>query len=285
MVKLENISTVEFIKRAETKGINNELYRYIYELLVAYDITDFQKLKDFLESKNPDLNNKHVLEILKDCLYGTTGRMYEANEMDKEIEIYTFDNYKKSNIDDKTLSITDKSNNGEVLLYNVPLLLYGRRKNVLRNLSIAEIKELLGHVEHFDFENAFTKIRSFGTKTGEKIVSSIDFYEQQVLRQAQETDEREINLFTVNKLQKDEIVAAEIKYIVEYLLDNAKELVWGNLTDTQKKRLMTAVLSNRGEQPQKDRIKLIDAISNYTTLSELEQGVIKKKVLNRFIVR
>ena len=31
--------------------------------------------------------------------------------------------------------------------------------------------------------------------------------------------------------------------------------------------------------------KIIDMISNYTTLSELKANVVKKKTLNRFIVR
>ena len=34
-----------------------------------------------------------------------------------------------------------------------------------------------------------------------------------------------------------------------------------------------------------DRRRLVNAISNYTTLSELEQGVVKKRTLNRFIVK
>ena len=150
---------------------------------------------------------------------------------------------------------------------------------------IAEIKELLGHIDYNDFQNTFTRIRSFGSATGQKVVDAIKFYEQQVLRQAAETEERGINLFMLNKKEKDEIVESEIKYIAEYLIDNAKTLVWGNLTDTQKQRIMSAVLSTKGEYTQQDKKALINAISNYTTLSELEQGVIKKKTLDRFIVR
>lgn len=46
-----------------------------------------------------------------------------------------------------------------------------------------------------------------------------------------------------------------------------------------------AVLSMRGEYVLRDRRKLIDTISNYTTLNELRDDVVKKKTLDRFIVR
>ena len=49
---------------------------------------------------------------------------------------------------------------------------------------------------------------------------------------------RGVNLFIVNKVRKQEFVSSQIKEIVEYLVDNANECVWGTLTDPQKLKLL-----------------------------------------------
>lgn len=284
MIKLENISTIEFLTRMQREGINNRFYRHIYEIMKKYNLDNFQKVKDFLDSNSIELNYELIREVMTEYLNYVKGKIDEANLIDKKPEIFTFETYNHSNIDDKTLKITDESNKGNVLLYADPLLTCGRRKNTLKRLSISEIKYLLSHLDDYNLENTLANIRSFGIGTCDRVVDMITLYEEQVLRQAKETEEREINLFTVNKSEKDEVVAEEIKYIAEYLVDNADELIWGELTDTAKKRIMSAILG-RSEQGRKNRQLLIDTISNYTTLSELEAGVIKKKTLNRFIVK
>jgi len=149
---------------------------------------------------------------------------------------------------------------------------------------------LLGKVVAFDRfsigENAF--VMHFDKITSEdalKIKNAINFYEQQVLRQALETDKKNINLFKLNKKAKDEIVKSELKEIVEYIIDNAYVCVFGELTSSQKKRMLTA-LSNPWNSENKIIINnIIDMISNYTTLKELKTGVIKQKTLDRFIIK
>lgn len=89
----------------------------------------------------------------------------------------------------------------------------------------------------------------------------------------------------LNKKEKEEIVESELKEIVEYLLDNAEQCVWGNLPSSKKIQMLRTIYATRGEQTLEDRKRLVNAISNYTTLSELEQGVVKKRTLDRFIVR
>lgn len=284
MIRLENISTIEFLTRMQREGINNRFYRHIYEIMKKYNLDNFQKVKDFLDSNSVELNYELIREVMTEYLNYVKEKIDEANLIEKKTEIFTFETYNHSNIDDKTLKITDESNKGNVLLYADPLLPCGRRKNILKRLTISEIKYLLNHLDDYNLENTLANIRSFGIGTCDKVVDMITLYEEQVLRQAKETEEREINLFTVNKTEKDEIVAEEIKYIAEYLVDNANELIWGELTDTAKKRIMSAILG-RSEQGRKNRQLLIDTISNYTTLSELEAGIIKKKTLNRFIVK
>ena len=71
--------------------------------------------------------------------------------------------------------------------------------------------------------------------------------------------------------------------VVLYLICNSNdEFVWGSLSDIQKRMLCSCALKHNS----RDKIvreHLIDIISNYTTLTELEKGVTKTRVLNRFI--
>ena len=49
--------------------------------------------------------------------------------------------------------------------------------------------------------------------------------------------------------------------------------------------MLEATITLRKEEHLKVRRCLVDMISNYTTLGELEEGIVKKRVLDRFIVR
>ena len=283
MIKLENVSTERLIGYVKRSSAHNQMLKYVYELLISYDVRDYQRLKKLLDSENPKFDS--VSGFLRDELLEVERDIKNANSLGLKPEIFTFDIYNGSLIEDNTLRITDQSNYGDVLLYTNPMERGGARINQLRYMSIDEIKHLASHLSSYKLQNAFTKRRNFGIDTVKRVVDRVNFYEQQVLRQASETDKRDINLFMLNKREKDEIVESQIKDIVDYLIDNAEECVWGNLPSTQKLRMMRAVLALRGENALEDKRRLINAISNYTTLSELEQDVIKKKTLDRFIVR
>lgn len=283
MIKLENVSTERLINSTKNLSLRSQIFKDAYGLLISYNIRDYQMLKDFLESKKLEFDS--VFEFLRDELMEVESDIENANSLGLKPEIFTFDIYNDSLIDDKTLRITDQSNKGDILLYTNPMERGGARINQLKYMSIDEIKHLASHLSSYKLQNAFTKRRNFGIDTVKRVVSRVNFYEQQVLRQASETDERDINLFMLNKREKDEIVESQIKDIALYFVDNALECVWGNLPSSQKLRMMRAVLAVRGENVLEDRRRLINAVSNYTTLSELEQDVIKKKTLDRFIVR
>ena len=69
-----------------------------------------------------------------------------------------------------------------------------------------------------------------------------------------------------------------------YLIYNTEErTIWGELTESQKKLYISSVINNKKRDTIiKDR--MIDIISNYTTLPELEKVVDgNRKVLKRFI--
>lgn len=283
MIQLEDISTYRlmgYVSREKDKDITK---KYVYELFVKYEITNYQKLKDLLNSNDPKV--KCVSEFLNNELYYVEREVKQADLLGLEPEVFTFETYQSANIDDETLKLTDEENQGNILLYSNPMIRGGARVNVLKYMTIADIKHLASHLSSYSLNNALTYKRNFGIDTVKRVVEMVKFYEQQVLRQAQETEEREINLFMLNKKAKTDIVESEIKDIVEYLVDNAEQCIWGNMSPSTKLRVLRAVFAVRGEQTLDDRRRLVNAISNYTTLSELEQGVVKKRTLDRFIIK
>jgi len=221
--------------------------------------------------------NAEIIEIVRDIEL--------ANISDSQPEIFTYDIYENSDINTEILKLTDRYNNGDVLLYSSPFVRGGARINKLKIMSIEEIKHLSGHLSGYNLKNALTIKRNFGIDTVKKVADCVKFYEEQVLRQASEMDINDGNLFMLNKKEKDEIVESQFKEIVEYILDNADVCVWGNLPSSQKILMIRTIFAVRGEQILQDRQRLINVISNYTTLSELEKGVVKNRTLDRFIVR
>ena len=282
MVKLEHVSTERIFNYAKNFKEKDMTAKTIYEVFVKYDIRDYQRLKDLLNSQKEEFQS--VSYFLKRRLYEVEMELKKKNELDVEPEIFTFQAYQNSNIDIETLKLTDRENNGNVLLYSCPTIKGGARINILKTLSIDEIKNLASHLNQYHFNNALSMKRNFGIDTVKRVADVVKFYEKQVLRQAKETEERDINLFLLNKDAKDEIVESQFKEIIEYLLDNAEQCIWGNLTSSKKIQMLRTINAIRGGILE-DRRRLVNAISNYTTLSELEQGVVKKRTLDRFIVK
>lgn len=271
MIKLENVSTNELIKN------NKEIWREeswnAYKVLVRNNIKDYKQLKEFLETTHPDLDIEGVRYYLSWELTFMERRINHANQLGKEPKLFTFD----ETIDDKRISITDERNKGKVLLTSSPLILHSGIE-AIRKLSISEIKHCLSHINSNSLRSEilnFIKI-----KEQEKLLNAIRFYDEQVIRQSLETEESDINLFFLNKKAKTEIVESQLTEIATYIVDTAKECIWGRLTNVQKKQIISAILTN---QDQKTRGSLINAISNYTTLKELEQGILKEQEIPEII--
>lgn len=284
MIRLENVSTKNLLDYYSRYGKKNELYQYIYNLLSIHNITNYQELKELIFSNSKELLESSVMIELMSELKRVELLIQSYDMCNSIPDVFTFDNYSHSELDDKTINVTDSSNKGDILLFSSPFLKGGTRKNAIKDLSISEIKYLLGHVNDTNLINLLSSKRSYGDSINRRVYDSICFYEEQVLRCADETSERGIDLFGLDRLEKREIVESELKEICEYIIDTASILVWGELTDNHKKRIITAAMSTRGDYTQRDRCTLIDTISNYTTLSELKNGVVKRKVLDRFIV-
>ena len=91
---------------------------------------------------------------------------------------------------------------------------------------------------------------------------------------------------TYQKQERIDLVQDRYAYIIAYLLCTAKEsLLWSDLTENIKELYLSSI---NGKKLSDSRIKkqVIDYISNYTTLEELENLEKENyKVLNKFIKR
>jgi len=252
-------------------------------------------IKKLVKEKGAE-SAEDVLKLIRECPeydWETTKRnlrrveklVFLANKRDSKPEIYFTKGY-----NDAELFRQDEMNNGNVLLLNNPI--YNQISFIgLRNKSIKQIKEDLSHTmpDGMNFisrnRNWYDEgYRNIGSSSLPKIKEALERYEEQVERQAKLTSNRNVNLFRLNEDEKVDIVSRSYGDIIMYLLYNAEaRLIWGQLSDNQKKvYLSSAINSSKDDKIAKRNI--IACIANYTTLPELEK-VDKHnfKVLKRFI--
>lgn len=291
MIKLSDVSISKLelkiskkSKFAETASDAVECFEII-GILNEKDIRNYQQLKDMLKL----FKNNKFYNFIKSDLETVEKRINEANILGVEPDIYTKEWYKGIDIDDKTLNITDNETMGSVLLMSSPLNMPPRKQRVINYYSIAYIKSLLAHLQS-DLRNEFKFISGcYSNEDLVRLVKLIEFYEQQVGREVEDLKSNNpellkilpTNIFDINSVIKQEIVEEQLTEIAEYLVDSGNTFIWGKLSAQDKLRLLNSVKKTNGFT----RKNLINIISNYTTLTELNQGVVKMKTLDRFIVK
>lgn len=209
-------------------------------------------------------------------------RLASINQLGKRIELFSSNLYECVGIDDETAAITDESNKGIILPHAFPFFKTQHQLNlsILNDLSIAQIKELISNVDDLGLKYcALTAKHHVGPGVAQLTMQLIDFYEQQIVRQALETGQKGINLFDLNRDAKIKIVEENIKRYVEYILENVTPSVWEKIRNPVKEELYRAVKSRRRKFGLQDQIKqdLINAISSYMTLEELEVGITQEQ--------
>jgi len=256
------------IKSHSTTSLLTELLNRIeqdqdsfVECLNQYSVEDISKLKKILE-------NYSMQESL----------------------VYRVNNYAGSEFNRYILDFVDKHNSCIDLILRGPTILVSPKKEiVLQDISIYEAKKLISEVVVDKFsskkENALiARLPYFGPKDAQIFRDAINFYEEQVLRQAQETTCLDQNLFVLNRDKKSGIILDNYSEIVDYFIDTADVCVWGNLGKSHKLKLNYSKRA-KTEETLRIRDKFIRMLADYTTLSELEKGPIKSKVLDRFIIK
>ena len=261
MVKLSNISADYVLYGSEQRFVD------LARENNCYSVEDLISLTKEYPEYNWDVVNKRIDELKL---------IIDKNNI-KGIEPETYE------YEDNEIELVDKLNKGDVLLLDNPTLELQTKFRGLRTYSIDEIKHNLKLTDQFG-RNKIGRLRNIGPDSIKKIINALRMYDEQILRQAELTEKRNYNLFLKDKKAKNEIVQDLYSDIIMYLIYNTKEkTIWGELTDNQKKLLISSVINNK----KKDIIikdRMTDIVSNYTTLPELEKVVDgNRKVLKRFI--
>ena len=287
MVKLEDVSIKLFeaeLKKRLNKGEEFEEILNILSILNNYSIETYGDLKYFIETDNPDFNK----EIFKQELEKVEKNIELLTEQGIKPEMYKSEGYRLGVVDLRSLEITDKYTSGRNLIIKSPTnIRHTNRDSYVNMHTVGQLKHMLGHV-HPNFRNVLL-YGNYCLKREDipNIIRAINFYEEQVIRQAKEMKKDPSiylpqNIFEYDKKIKKVLVNEKIKDVVDYLTSSTSTYIWGKLTDTEKLRLIRSVTSKSGNQMIKNNI--VEMIANYTTLSEIEEGL-KTKTLKRFIVR
>lgn len=261
MIKLSDISINNVLYGSEQRFVN------LAKENNCYSVEDLISLTKEYPEYNWNVVNKRIDELKL---------IVEKNNI-KGIEPETY-KYENNGIE-----LVDKLNKGDVLLLDNPTLELQTKFRGLRTYSIDEIKHNLKLTDQFG-RNVIGRIRNIGPDSITKIISALKMYDEQILRQADLTEKRNYNLFLKDKKAKNEIVEDLYSDIIMYLIYNTEErTIWGELTEPQKKLYISSVInSKKRDVIIKDR--MIDIVSNYTTLPELEKvSDGNRKVLKRFI--
>lgn len=263
MIKLSDISIDYVLYGSEKRFIN------LARENNCYSIEDIISLTKLYPKYNWDVVSKRIneLKLIVD----------KSNIKGIEPEIYEYE--------DNGIELVDKLNRGDILLLDNPTLELQTKFRRLRTYTIDEIKHNLKLTDQFG-RNVIGRIINIGPDAIIRIINALKMYDEQILRQADLTEKLNYNLFLKDKKVKNEIVEDLYSDIIMYLIYNTEEkTIWGELTEPQKKLYISSVINGKKRDVIiKDR--MIDIISNYTTLPELEKVADgNRKVLKRFIVK
>lgn len=285
MIKLENVSTESLLRFLKFDALNNQKNFKTYLIVSKNKITNYQQLKDLIYSGDSKTDDP----FLKECVKDVETKIESLNKNNESYSMIECNNYRDSNLDTHYFRSADCNTNCDVLILEKPTLFISEKQASIKKLKINVAKRLLNQVLIQDnkYKNAFTEcFNSFSLLDAHKLRKSINFYEEQVIRQAKETSTISKKIFFVNKEQKQQIVEAELKKYVKYLIKNNSRYIWGNLTEEEKNLLLESTsIKNKSPKYLIIRERLINIITNYTTLEELNSDLIKQKTLDRFIVK
>ena len=189
-----------------------------------------------------------------------------ANKHQKTATIYHPKRYT-----DQTLNYVDELNKGNILLIDNPIIDNPKLRYIpIKSKSLTAIKRELSLCTARG-DNLLTRnCYKLGKKGAENVLLLTDFYTDQVERQAALTSNRAINLFTYQKEEKEQLIKELYPIIVEYLIENGEDFIWGSMTKQQVNRLLSSI-NNNGVLDIRVANRLIDSLVNYSTLPELEE--------------
>lgn len=197
-----------------------------------------------------------------------------------EAELYDIDLYPSED-----LCLSDKLNKGSVLLLDTPTAQIPVKKySTVKRETLFDIKDDLTHAAI----NGHNYLRQWYDGIGKtdmpNIVEAVNMYTAQIIRQSYLTDKRNINLFDLDRKERELLITRKIRDIIIWLVQNEKNgFVWGHMNDHRKALYLSAVNYEK-DSDKKLRSLIASYIANYVTLEEAEElSHGKEKVLERFL--
>ena len=278
MITLENISTLRLKNSLE--------YSIDREVIENHRLVNYKLLKEFLQA-----NGNNCFYRLKSAVHIIERNLNNFKDISTEElnqNLFIPNNYKNSNIDELTANITDISVDGSRLLYFFPTITVSQKRDILSRYNIYELKDLLSHIdinsEGRRLANSLRfEITGFRNEDCKKLVNAINFYEKQVLQQYNENNKRCVNVFDLNKLEKEEIVETLVDEVVKYIFESNQETIWGILKNNEKREIIN-MFKNKRKIDSVMRKNFVNQITDYTTLTELETLSIPE-LSDKFLVK
>lgn len=240
--------------------------------LSRYGITNYQQLIDHIESGNPEFQ-KPLFKRMIDMIEKNLKKLEEA----EEIPIY----YKCSFPEYESLF---KKTDVQVRSDRLPFYSPSQPPSASYRLSIYNMslaKELLGKAG-VSGKNAFCElVQNFGVSKAKRMGMLANFYDEQLARvidSASNTETLEENLFDKDREKKRKLVARCYEDIIFYLCDHP-----GFITRISPTLLLKSLVPSKKEDYMV-RNRIIEIISDFCTLEEIESGLIEKDTLKRFII-
>ena len=275
MLELKNVSTYKLLDLLSASEEESKIK--LFNALLTHRIYDCQRLSKFIELKPvKDLDYK----FLANCLNRVIKKVEIANELEVEPKLYPTEGYS-----DKFLEHTDESVKvGNLIINNFLLRSSSYFQISNHHCSVADIKHLLSHTTPTG-ENATTYLIGAGSVIAKKLHNSVEFYEQQVERQAEEALYRNVNLFDYDSKEKEEAfkdTPDPFYEVLEYILDFGY-LMGKPISEPLKAELKSIINKAKNGQYDYRFARILKTIKNYVTLGEIQHGLIKTKAINRFV--
>ena len=249
MIRLSNVSV---------KCIGDAYYEY-YNIIKNMEIKTIQELID-IKDMYPEVDWSSFDAELKNILKNVE----ESNSKGIKPVTYTIKEYK-----DTTLNYTDTLCSGFELIFGCPV---SRVKSYgLDTDSIASILSDLSTTTATGENYLVSSNSSVTTEDVPKIIDAISLYREQLLRQAELTRARDINVFNYLINLRRSVVKEKYDRIINYLIEH-DDFIWGSLSSSDK-RLLSETKIDEYETKETIRLRnnMIKIVSDYITAEDAEK--------------
>jgi len=257
MIKLSDVSAIEALYYQD---------KYLLKTIMKHNLYSMEDLMNYINT-----HREYGYQELQNRMNEAIRIIEENNKKGYEPETYEYEN--------KGIELVDKANKGRVLLLDNPTIEFQQTFYFVKTYSIDTIKRNLKLTDKFG-----RNIMGLAPSSMNTLLKALQMYDEQVLRQEALIEKRNYNIFMKYKKAKREIVKGLYLDIIMYLIDNTNErTIWGELTEEQKRLYISSTINSK-QTDEMIRNRMINIISNYTTLPELETlATGNRSILKRFI--